>query len=122
MRLEALDAHGGQGAAEVQHPAVPAFAPQQRAVRQPKAGFFLDAMTFGLAGGDGLRIIGLHQHALGCGQGLAQREVGPEPDVRVELPAVLREVDALLVGMEQGIQAVRMAIVWAVGRRVRLSA
>ncbi len=120
--LQALDAHGGQGPAEVQHPAMSAFAPQQRAVRQPLAGLLLDAMPFGLTGGYGLRVVGLHQHALGRGQGLAQREVGPEPDVRVELSTVLREVDALLVGMEQGVQAVRMSVMRSVGRRVRHSA
>ncbi len=120
--LQALDAHGGQRPAEVEHPAMSAFAPQQRAVRQTQAGLLLDAMPFGLAGADGLRVVGLHQHAFGRGQGLAQREVGPEPDVGVELPAVLREVDALLVGMEQGVQAVRMSVMRSVGRRVRHSA
>ncbi len=119
MRIEAFDAHGGEGPAEVQHPTMAPFTPGQGTVGQALAGLLLDAMPLGLAGGHGLRIVRLHEHALGCGQRLSEREVGPEHDPGVELATVLGEVDALLISVQQFIQAVGMAVVRSIGRCVR---
>ena len=114
--IAALGAHRGIAAHEAQLPRMAAAAPGELARRTSLALLLLDREAVRNALVDLHGVEGRHHHALGRGHRLTVGEVRPEEHAGAELPLVLREVDLLIVDVQEGID-VRMPMVMAMLQR-----